>query len=241
MQTSSSSLFFLENFQGPVELLLHLVQKDELEITSLSLSELTKQFLLRIIGKEYSLDQGAEFLAAAATLLYLKSCRLLPSHTLELDLHALEGYNDPNFSILYHLIDYCKFKEAAKKLSHLELSAGATFLRGAPPLPPPTQPIASSCVEHLSPEAFSELFVAISAKAKIHPKEIEEEPWLVSDKIALLKQSLEAEEKMALTDLFAEAMTRDEMIVLFLAILELLKMGYLSAIRQDASIFLIKI
>ena len=131
----------LENFQGPLELLYHLIQKRELDICELSLVEIIAHF------QELPLSLGAEFLGYSASLIWLKSRALLPK---EEDLPE-ETIEDPGFEIIHHLIDYCRFKQAAKALHAREEKA---FFREVASQNP-KKPLG---IDHISLEELAQLF-----------------------------------------------------------------------------------
>lgn len=226
MDNNSPALIFLQDFQGPILLLLRLVLKDEIEIDKLPLKELTHQWLAKLKNERGNLDTGADFIATAATLLYLKSCKLLPTAIPEID-YTIEE-EDPTFSILYDLIDYYRFKEAAKKLSVLEQQQEVVYPRAAPPLPSAAPPDPFASMSHIELTDLAVLFQSLLLKAPQKKESIEEESWKVSDKIKELESSLFEDNCISLEAIFTPAKEKAEVIVLFLAILELMKRGRIS-------------
>jgi segregation and condensation protein A len=230
MDYSSAPTFSLDQFEGPIELLLRLVQSHELTIDGLSLSDLTKQCLEKLARNQCNLDNGAQFIATTATLLYLKSCHLLPAQKTGEEASP-QNVDDPNFSILLHLIDYCRFKQAAQQLAKREQQQEAFYPRGTG-----NENIPSFLgIEHLELSDLSNLFSSIINKASPSLEVVEEELFKVSDKILQLRQELECCEQISFTELFSEQMTRLELIVIFLAILELMKCAHASVVRDVAS------
>ena len=234
MQTDQLS-FALDHFEGPLSFLLQLVQKRELDIYTVSLQEILEQYTTLYQQSEESLDlnQGAEFIATASFLVWLKSRMLLPRQE-QGDSTELEEM-DPNFEIIHHLIDYCRFKEAGKELSELEQQQDRLYEREAPP-PIFKKPIG---VEHLSLEDLALIFQQAMSRAVKHTGVIEEEEWKVSDKMDLLRELLTSLGQMQVDSLFPEHCSKEELIVTFLAVLELMKLGELFVIRESGIIMII--
>jgi segregation and condensation protein A len=237
MKTIEDHIFALDNFEGSLDFLLHLIQKSEIDIYEIPLHKITEQYLVRL-GELISpaVDSGAEFIGTAASLLLLKSKMLLPkqeqSETAEVE------EIDPRFEIIHQLIEYCRFKEAAKEFSEREQKQNAFFPRGI------------ECVdikknlgiEHLSMQDLASLFQQVMSKAVSHQGLIHEEVWLVADKIQLLRQSFKETQKIRFDAFFSPERSREELIVTFLAILELMKLGELRVINDPSedAIFIIQ-
>lgn len=221
--------FSLNNFEGPLDFLVHLVQKSEMDIQEIPIHEITQQYL-QLLGDEgpSNVDAGAEFLNYAALLIYLKSKTLLPPDLEEGEDEELEEI-DPKLEIINHLIEYCKCREAAKQLSQLEAEQQGAFFRGAgvvnAPLP--------SGVDHLSTEDLGSLFQDLMKRMESRQEElIHEEEWRVADKVLYLKKQLKQEESLRFTHVFSPDRSRLELIVTFLALLELMKTGVLAVVRD---------
>jgi segregation and condensation protein A len=222
IMTLNSEIFTLENFEGPLDLLWHLINRQEIDIYQISLTAIIRQYLLK--QKEFplsELDRGAEFIVLAASLAWLKSKTLLPKHEQQSEQNLEEVELDPHFEIIHHLIDYSRFKQAAKDLAAREQQQGAFYARGI------DNPEAKKNlgIEHLSLEDLASLFQQILAKAAPQKGIIKEEEWKVSDKISYLREQLLQEKKLLFADVFTGQMSRIELIVTFLALLELMKLG----------------
>lgn len=225
--------FALQNFEGPIELLLHLVQKNELDIYEVPVHILASQFLSKLADiEENSLDAGAEFIGTAASLLYLKSKMLLPKHEQSTEVVEEEDLTpDPRFEIIHHLIDYCRFKQAAKSLTVLEDQQSDYFTRGAidqefkKPLG----------LTDISLDDLASMFQVVLSRAASNRGVIQEESWRVSDKIKLLRQHLKDSGKICFHLLFTPDKSREELIVTFLAVLELMKLGDLWVAKDQAT------
>ena len=119
-------LYKLENFEGPLDLLLHLITKNKMSIYDIPIVEITDQYLDAMVGIEESqLDNTSEFLVLAAQLVYIKSKMLLPKEEDE-----TEDEEDPREDLARRLIEYQKFKEASKELRKTELWSQYMFFKG---------------------------------------------------------------------------------------------------------------
>ncbi len=213
--------FILDNFEGPVDFLLYLIQRNEIDIYDIPLHKIMEQYLPTTV------DTGAEFISIAATLHWLKSKMLLPKHE---QLQNAEGEEiDPRFEIIHQLIEYCRFKEAAKELALREQQQNAYYFRGADS--PETKK--NLGIEHLTLDDLASLFKQIMAKSGLNKGLIHEEEWKVSDKIKSIRQLLKEHKKMDFDVLFNPELSRAELIVTFLALLELMKMGDVCVVLQN--------
>ena len=226
--------FTLQNFSGPLDLLVLLVQKEELELLEISLREL---FLQRQplekeptseIAPSYFLDEGADFVAALSQLIYLKALRLAPQEQLELELDGEQEEQTLESHFIEHLLQYCAFKQAAKTLAQLEEDQKYCFLR--PKDEENSKPASERIIKNVSLEEFSKLFSQILANAKARNGTIWEEEWKVADKIFFLRNRLAAS-TLRFNELFLPHLCRGELIVLFLAVLELMKNGEIQLLR----------
>ncbi|MGK5594313.1 MAG: segregation and condensation protein A [Parachlamydiaceae bacterium] len=224
----------LSNFSGPLELLYHLVQKKELNIYEIPLFKITEQFLNFISKDDKSLETSAEFLNYSALLIWIKSKALLPYEENE---RIVEEWEDPHFEIIHHLVDYCKFKEAATHLSQREEKCLETFSRG---IQDPNIGPRSLGIEHLTLEDIASLFQEILTKAASNRQTITGETFSVVDKIAAIKNLLVNNPKIPFYVLFDLSSCKKELIAIFLAILELMKLGTIQIIKEHDTIFILK-
>jgi segregation and condensation protein A len=229
MKNTPPDTFSLDFFEGPLMFLLHLIQNSEINICDVSIQEITTQYLNKI--KEFMVppvDTGAEFIGTTALLLLMKSKMLLPKHERPLmDDDELES----SFDLIHTLLEYCSFKEAAKLLTQKEYQQSVFHPRGISSLPEKEK---RTGVEHLTiddlAKIFENVFQAAPPKRKIH-----EEPWRVSDKINILRNLLKAETPVGFEKIFSRNSPRIELIVTFLALLELMKMGEIVVARESNS------
>jgi segregation and condensation protein A len=210
-------------FDGPLDLLLHLVRKQELDINELRLADLTEPYLAYVERiQELNLDAGGEFLAIAATLIWIKSRSLLPREAQaddEPDPETLEEM------LLLRLQEYQRFKEAALRLTERDLLGREVFARS--PGPDPDAPPAEGPVfEEVSLFGLLEAFrQALERAASVRDLHIIPERSRVEDKVDALLRRLAAGAPLFLHDVFADAADREEIILTFIAMLELVRLG----------------
>ncbi len=228
MHTKSHN-FALENFEGPLDFLLYLIQKEEIDIYEVSLLDLVNQCLEKLSEwKERRLELGAEFIGTMAYFVLLKSRMLLPQT--EEPLSELELEEDPHFEIIHHLLDYCKFKQAAKDLGKRHEQQFSHYYRGITPSQVYQKPLG---IHHLSIEELTVVFKDLVRKADKPISSIYEENWKVSDKVKFIKTHLQKKSFFLLHELFGKDKSRLELIVTFLALLELMKLGVVAVGRQN--------
>lgn len=221
----------LENFEGPIDLLFQLIQQSEIDIYEVKLRSVTEQFLQYMAAHPLAIDRGAEFISTAAALVWLKSKTLLPAKEQEAFVSEEED-DDPHFDVFRHLVDYCRFKEAAKQLSTLEKQQQGYHSRGMTVEQVSKRPLG---IEHLSLEDFAGLFKVLAAKSTPKKGVVEAETWKLADKIDDLRLFLAEVKKIDFYELFSCDKVRLELIVTFLAVLELMKLGEVAVIRETAS------
>ena len=167
----------------------------------------------------------------ASYLVWLKSKTLLPSHEQE-DLGGLEEIiEDPHFEIIHHLIDYCRFKQAAKELTFRQEKQQSCYFRGIEN-PEWKKPLG---IDHVSLEELSVLFKEMMQRASQTRPLIQEENWRVGDKIRIIRRWLQENVTFPLAYLLSPEKSRPELIVIFLAVLELMKIGELAVGREQAT------
>lgn len=227
----SEDVFALENFEGPLDFLLHLIQKHEIDLTEVSLKKITEQYIKKLEEmKTLSVDAGAEFIASTSFLLWLKSRMLLPKH--ESPLSPEEEEYDPRFDIIHQLLDYCKFKDAAKELTQLEMSQSSLYMRAQDPHLEIHKTLG---IEHLTIDDLASLFKQALAKASVETRIIKEEEWKVADKIKMIRSRLKESGHIEIAHLFSSGRSKPELIVTFLAILEIMKIGEGQLIKDLSS------
>lgn len=219
----------LEIFEGPLDLLLYLIKKDEIDIYDVSLERITKQYLAYIdTFKMLNIELASEFIVMAANLMYIKSRELLPQSQQPPDEEAEE--DDPRWELIRQLVEYKKFKDAAQFLGHQESSNAELF--AASPEPPDLSSAAAPPKVGIFDliRAFQRVLKRFEDANDL--REIVDDRWTVSDKIEYLLDTVPAGGRVVFESLFTAASSRTEVIVTFLAILELIKLSHLE-VQQE--------
>src|SRR6266568_5116826 len=197
----------LEFFEGPLDLLLYLIKRDEVDIYDISLERITAQYLEFMEAfKVLDLELAGEFVVMAANLIYLKSRALLPASVQPPDEEAEE--EDPRWDLIRQLVEYKKFKDAAAQLSQRELEQSNLFARMAdsPEAAAPERPLGDVSVFDLI-NAFNNVLKRIASKSE-DLREIFEENYTVSDKIDFIMKMTASGVPLKFTELFANAASR---------------------------------
>lgn len=222
----------LEVFEGPLDLLLHLIRKNEVDIYDIPLSTITRQYLEYIkMMKELNLEIAGEFLVMASTLIQIKSKTLLPP--LPDDELPEEEEEDPRAELVRRLLEYQKYKEAATTLSEREMLGRDTYARLFSPAE----------LEDIEPEeepAEVELFELIEAFRKVLDRvsdesfhEVGAESITIAERINEILSQLEGKESLVFDELFPEHFNRDFLIATFLAVLELCKLKTIKVVQAN--------
>ena len=219
----------LEIFEGPLDLLLHLIKKNEVSITDISIATITEQYLATLeLMQTLNLDVAGEFLVMAATLIHIKSRMLLPAGDDEAE-EDEEGI-DPREELIRRLLEYQRFKDAAAQLEQREVLRRDVFIRSG------------ALTEEAPAAGFREVSVFELLTALRHvlerlPKddvhEVALEKITVREKMMLLLDTLRSNGKVMFESLFSEIKTRMEVIVTFLAMLELVKVRAVRIVQEQ--------
>jgi segregation and condensation protein A len=216
-------------FEGPLDLLLHLIKENKLDIYDIPISVITKQYLQHLeLMTELNLEIASEFLVIAATLIFIKSRMLLPQEEI-IDTGEQE---DPRAGLVQRLLEYQAFKEASGELRKREEVWMNVFTR--PPLE-----IDKSAIEPELALFEVNLFDLVGALNKILSKappeevRITKETLTVKDRISAIMDKLEQEKAIRFDILFVDDKRRVQIIVTFLALLEVLRLG-LGRVYQDS-------
>jgi segregation and condensation protein A len=210
----------LEIFEGPLDLLLHLIKKNELDIYDIPIALITKQYMGYLdLMKNLNLDIAGEFLVMASTLTLIKSRMLLP--TTETGDEEDEG-EDPRAELIQNLLEYQKFKDLASELYEKELAQREIFTREG------VDRELSSTDEIWIDATIFDLLNALKELLESAPGDVTDEIFVdeitVSEKINHILEKLEENEFVQFESLFSGFTTKIEIIVTFLALLELIKM-----------------
>jgi len=221
----------LEIFEGPLDLLLYLIKRDEIDIYEISIERITRQYLEYLQAfKELKIDVAGEFIVMAANLIYLKSRSLLPLDQQPPEEDADE--DDPRWDLIRQLIEYKKFKEAAVQLHDRELDQERTFIRdgGAGPASDAPMPLHEVGIFQLI-HAFQEVIKRIEAREDLG--EIFAERFSVSDKIEQILERIGNGGSVRFSELFGQIASRIEIVVTFLALLELIRLNQVRALQRQ--------
>jgi segregation and condensation protein A len=226
----------LETFEGPLDLLLFLVKKEEMDLHELALEKITKQYLDYMNAfKLLNIDLAGEFVVMAANLVYLKSRTLLPKQEQPPEEETEE--DDPRWELIRQLIEYKKFKDAAQYLQKKALQ-NENFFPAVPEAP-------DNMKADDGVEAFPEvsIFELVNAFQKLLRKfdekpaptfhEIYDDRFTVADQMEYLLREIKPGESRAFVDMFANATTKDEIIVTFIALLELMKLRQFRVVQHS--------
>lgn len=217
-------------FEGPMDLLLHLIKKNEIDIYDIPIADITRQYLEYLeIMKTLNLDVAGEFLVVAATLLHIKSRMLLPVPE-----EPQQDEEDPRADLVRQLLEYQSIKEAAFSLDKREILERDVFVRKA--FPEEVEVEARDVdLEGLTLFGLIEAFKKVIAEL---PEETAHEVFgervSISDKISLILETLDTEDNVSFYDLLKGARRRQDVIVTFLAILELIKLKMIRAHQAQA-------
>jgi segregation and condensation protein A len=220
----------LEIFEGPLDLLLYLIKRDEIDIYDISIQRITRQYLEYLQAfKELKIDIAGEFVVMAANLIYLKSRSLLPldQQPPEEDAEA----DDPRWDLIRQLIEYKKFKEAAAQLHDRALEQERIFTResgSAPVLDAPLQLHEVGIFQLI--HAFQEVIKRVEAREDLG--EIFAERFSVSEKIEKILERVANGPAVRFSELFSQIASRVEVVVTFLALLELIRLNQVRALQR---------
>ena len=220
--------FKLEQFEGPLDLLLHLIKVTKIDIRDIFLSNITEQYLeiMRNV-EDVDIEKASEFINMSATLLEIKSRHLIPSENEEID------EEDPEQRLIRQIEEYKIFKEQGEVFAKIE---DVSRFYKAPDnsvgefkyeLP---DKLSSTALVR----AFTEMMQKISVKSEVvQEKKIVKDRFTVAQKISEIKDTLLTKKEFKFRDMFEDSYSRSEVINTFLALLELLKRQYITVIQND--------
>lgn len=221
--------FQLENFDGPLDLLLHLIKVAKLDIRDIFISKITEQYMKYMDDIDnIDVDKAAEFISMAATLLEIKSKKLLPK-----PVETVIDEEDPEQRLIRQIEEYKLFKETAEKLKAIE---DVDRLYKAPD--DSVGDYRYELPEKLSLKLLTEAFYKLLQKQTIKSQEITErnivkDRFTVAQKIAQIKDDLISRKRFKFSELFESDYSKSEIINTFLALLELLKGQFITATQTS--------
>ena len=212
----------LEIFEGPLDLLLYLIKKNDLQITDIPISQITQEYLSYLdLIRELNLEVAGDFLVMASTLMQIKSRSLLPSG-------PLEGEEDPRTELVQKLLEYAKFKEAAKFFEARAEEFKNTFYRGTPVFKEDDKTLQVELFDLLS--ALKDVIERLPEESRV----LKGEEFPIELKIEKILNLLDERGTVMFHEVFADERRRMGVVVCFMALLELIKMQRIAARQERA-------
>jgi segregation and condensation protein A len=218
-----------EVFEGPLDLLLYLVKKEEVDIYEVNLTRIAKEFIEYIdLMRELDLEVAGDFVVMASTLMLIKSRELLPVDQ-QVPTEDDEEAEDPRWELIRQLVEYKKFKDAAAQLQAREMEQEQIY-----PREPNLLKLETTAPEPRPEVSLFDLLAAVNhvldrIRQREGPREIFEDRWTVSEKIELLRRLIGERVRIRFSELFEESTSRSEVVVTFLALLELMRLRWIAA------------
>jgi segregation and condensation protein A len=223
----------LEIFEGPLDLLLYLIKKDEIDIYDIPIARITEQYLAYLdLMQELDIAVAGDFLVMASTLIYIKSKTLLPPEP-KIDGEEDLG-DDPRAELVERLLEYQKFKSAAQMLYSRGEIESACYTRGPLETDSNNPEVSTTLFDLL--RVFREVLKRAEAEIEM---EIARDEMTIAEKLAQIHAMLEELERINVRELFEMSRSKRELIITFLALLELVKEWkiYLTQIEPFGDIF----
>ena len=222
-----------EVFEGPLDLLLYLIKKEEVDIYDVNLTQLATQFIEYIeVMRMLDLEIAGEFLVMASTLMYIKSRELLPLDQ-QVQTEGEDEGEDPRWELIRQLVEYKKFKDAAAQLQTMEARQENVF-----PRLPPKPDLAPAAAPRPDVSLFDLLNAVNSVLKRVGQREnfrdVFEDKWTVSEKIEQILRAIALQSRLKFSEMFAGATSRTEVVVTFLALLELIRLKQIMAVQSEA-------
>ena len=220
----------LEVFEGPLDLLLYLIKKNEVDIQNIPMETVTRQYIEHLAGMEFrDLNQAGDFLVMAATLMMIKSRMLLPAEERP---EEEEEEEDPRWDLVRQLVEYKKFKDTAMLLGGMEAERADIFGRD-----PAEAMLGKDPDLALRDVGLYDLIHAFSeALKKVKEEDLREifaERFTVAEKMESLGARLQREKRFSLTSLLDSMASRTEIVCAFLALLELIRLHRARAVQSE--------
>ena len=221
----------IEEFEGPLDLLLHLIKKNEVDIYNIPIAAITRQYLEYMeLLKELNLDIAGEFLVMAATLLQIKSRMLLPVESDEEDAEL----EDPRAELVRRLLEYQRYRDASYLLSSRNLLGRDVFARK---FDSPEFALLEQKEEPADVELFEliEAFQRVLARVSVETfHDVVTDGISIADRIGEVLSLLHLHKTLSFDALFSDRMTRDLLVVTFLSILELCKLNLIKITQGES-------
>ena len=226
--TRPGVMFKLPRFEGPLDLLLHLIKRDEIDIHDIPIARITQQYLQYIeLMRLLDLDVAGEFLVIAATLMRIKAKMLLPLPSSQTE----EDEGDPREELIQRLLEYRLYKEAAEGMQVREGQRRSWHERGQVPTEDDAGPLP------LAPATLFDLLGALQRVMARKPESavysIQTEGYDIEEKMSLIAREVAEEGRLLFSVVMQRAHARMEIIVSFMALLELIKLGTVLCVQDD--------
>ncbi|MDY0313317.1 MAG: segregation/condensation protein A [Desulfobacterales bacterium] len=227
MQSTDYAVRVEHIFEGPMDLLIHLIRKNEVDIYDIPVALITEQYLQYLDWMQtLNIDLAGDFILMAATLAQIKSRMLLPVHSQE-----TETEEDPRLELVRPLTEYLRIKEAAEMLSQRNLLGEHTFVRQPEALPrtevDETPVVRIGLFELI--DAFRQILDRVGPA---HQVNLDADTISIKDRIAQLVDRLEQQPSLTFDELFQGQGSRAEVIVTFLAILEMARLELIDFVQH---------
>jgi len=218
----------LEAFEGPLDLLLHLIKKEEVDIWNIPIARITEQYLEYLeIMQELNINLAGEWLMMAATLIYIKSRMLVPQEKTE---EAQSEDEDPRTELVYQLLEHQKFKNAAEMLYTREEVENAIWNKPPADIVEEGNEVVSVSLFDLL-RAFHEVVKRFESQRVM---EVNQEEVTIEQKIAEVRTLFLVHDQILFSTFFAEARSKRHLIVIFLALLELVRLHEAYLLQKKA-------
>ena len=219
----------LSQFEGPLDLLLHLLERDKIDIKDIFVSDITEQYLNYVADlSQLDMENASEFLTVAAHLLEIKSRSLLPK-----PVPLEEGEEDPEQALIRSLTEYKLYKEAGEKLHDMEEENLKAYYK----LPEEMHLQERIELEDMKldalMQAFREVLRRVESKVPPRQREIRRDTYTVKGKMAYIRRRLASKKEVSFFDLFEEDGNKSEVVTTFSAMLELWKNRYLNLTQTE--------
>lgn len=227
----------LDVFEGPLDLLLYLIRREEVDIYDIPIEKITRQYMDYLdIMRMLDLNIAGEFLVMAATLMMIKSRMLLPVESRPTEETSDEDWVDPRLDLVRQLIEYKKFKDAAGRLLHLEVLQSEAFTYGGEtPVFEKDVVDAGQALGDIGLFDLLSAFQDVLSRTDMEPLgHLEAIRWSVPDKMEAILGMIRTRAHIAFSSMFNPGSHRGEVIVTFLALLELLRLHQIVLQQNDA-------
>lgn len=228
----------IENFEGPFDLLLHLVKKNKMDIYDVKIHEITNQYIDYINKmKQMDLEITSEFIVMASTLLEIKSKMLLPKHVQESE----DEEEDPRKELVKKLVEYTKFKRAAEFLKQREVNTGMSFGKKPEIIIESESKINSE--NFLKGVTILKLYNIYTKLMNVYlnklntenglPREIPRDKFKIEDKMEYIEKNIKVGQTIRFSNIMNECKFKVEKVVTFAALLELVKIGFVTIAQEN--------